>query len=247
MRVAVISDIHANQEALEVVLQGVDRLGADRTVSLGDLVGYNASPNECVRTVREREIPTLMGNHDAVACGIEEPVDFNPIARTAALWTRSTLTPEHREFLAGQPEQRRLSETVLLVHGSMLHRDHYLFSREDMMKNIRRMRSSEPGIRVVLFGHTHHQVAVAWNADDNSLSAVPGPRITLTEGLLYLINPGSVGQPRDHDPRSAFLMIDEDRQSVEFIRLPYDVRACAERILAAGLPTELADRLYQGW
>jgi len=247
MRTAVISDIHANLEALQAVLREIDCLGVDRIVSLGDLVGYNASPNECVQAIREREIPTLMGNHDAVACGLEDPLDFNPIAGKAVIWTRRALTPEHREFLARQPEQRRIDRTAILVHGSLKHRDQYLMSRTDMLENLQRLRSGGSGIRIVFFGHTHHQMAVSCGMDLNDAAVTAGPRIELREDALYLINPGSVGQPRDQDPRSAFLVMDEDRQAVEFLRVPYDVHACAEKIRSHGLPHELAERLYQGW
>ena len=103
MRYAIISDIHSNLEALEVVLREIDRIGVDRIVSLGDLVGYNANPNECVRILRDRGVSSLMGNHDAAACGLEDPVDFNPIARAAVLWTRHALEPVNQDLLEGLP------------------------------------------------------------------------------------------------------------------------------------------------
>ena len=246
MRYAILSDIHANLEALHVVLDAVESMGVDEVLSLGDLVGYNADPNECVRLVREREIPTLMGNHDAVACGLSDAVDFNPIARTAAIWTRENLAPDHREYLLAQPEQRSLDGGIRLVHGSMLHRDHYLLSGYDILENVHRMRAEEPGVRILLFGHTHNQVAFVCDGEDN-LSQVSSPRFTLQDDRVYLINPGSVGQPRDQDPRSSFLLLDTNERSVEFLRLPYDVQACAKKILHQGLPRELADRLFHGW
>jgi predicted phosphodiesterase len=244
MRYAVISDIHSNLEALEVVLGEIDRIGVDQIVSLGDLVGYNANPNECVQLLSERGIPSLMGNHDAAACGLEEPLDFNPLARAAVLWTRQALEPEHRGFLQRLPEQRGLNGQVWLAHGSLLHRDHYLTSHFDIMENIRRMEEADPQIRILFFGHTHVQGAFA--CDRDSLDVISSPRFSIREERLYLINPGSVGQPRDRDPRCSFLLFDEEAQTVEFVRLPYDIRACSERILSAGLPRELADRLHIG-
>lgn len=246
MRYAVLSDIHSNLEALEVVLREVDRIGVDRIVCLGDLVGYNASPNECVRIVRERRILSLMGNHDAAACGLEEPVYFNPIARAAVLWTRQALEPDERGALEVMPEQAGLNGGLRLAHGSLVHRDHYLASYEDILENVRRMRQARPGIRVLFFGHTHFQIAYADHGENVSVIPYPVSRFFLREDSLYLVNPGSVGQPRDHDPRCGFLLYDEEERMVEFIRLSYDIRTCTERILAAGLPRELADRLHVG-
>lgn len=244
MRYAVISDIHSNLEAFEVVLEEIDRLGVDRIVSLGDLVGYNANPNECVQLVLDWGIPTLMGNHDAAACGTADPLDFNPIARSAILWTRQALRTEHREALRDLPEQRSLTEQVRLVHGSLLHRDHYLVTYDGIMENLRRMQGADPGIRVLFFGHTHVQGAFAYDKD--RLIAVSSPSFSIRDDSLYLINPGSVGQPRDRDPRCAFLVYDEEAKTVEFLRLPYDVRTCGEKIFSAGLPGALADRLQVG-
>jgi predicted phosphodiesterase len=244
MRYAIISDIHSNLEALQVVLEEIDRMGADRIVSLGDLVGYNANPNECIQLVCDRGIPTLMGNHDATACDVAEPDNFNPIAKDAILWTRHALKPEHRTFLQELPEQRSLSETIRLVHGSLLHRDHYLMSRYDVLENIRRMQENEPEIHILFFGHTHYQVAFAYEHED--LSVISSPRFSISNDRLYLVNPGSVGQPRDRDPRCGFLLYDEGDRTIEFVRLSYDIRSCTNKILSAGLPRELADRLHVG-
>jgi predicted phosphodiesterase len=244
MRYAILSDIHSNLEALEVCLLEIDRMGVDRVVSLGDIVGYNASPNECVRLLRERGISSLMGNHDAAACGLEEPEDFNPIAKAAVLWTRQALEPAHRDVLKGMPEQADLEAGHRLAHGSLLHRDHYVRSQDDIMANIRRMRQADPGIRVLFFGHTHIQAAFVCQEEDVSMMAPP--RFSIRSDSLYLVNPGSVGQPRDHDPRASFLLYDEEEQTVEFIRLTYDVLACRNKILSAGLPRALADRLRAG-
>jgi diadenosine tetraphosphatase ApaH/serine/threonine PP2A family protein phosphatase len=245
MRYAIISDIHSNLEALEVALQEIDRIGVDRIVSLGDLVGYNANPNECVRILRDRGVSSLMGNHDAAACGLEDPVDFNPVARAAILWTRHALEPVNQDFLEGLPEEGSLNGGLRLAHGSLLHRYHYLASHADIMENIARMQEAEPEIRVLFFGHTHIQIAFAY--DGETLDVVSSPTFSIRHDRLYLVNPGSVGQPRDRDPRCGFLLFCEETQTVEFIRLPYDVRTCSEKIITAGLPRALADRLHTGW
>jgi len=246
VRYAVLSDIHANLEALQAALNAVDSAGVDGIWSLGDLVGYNADPDACIRLIRERGIPTLMGNHDAVACGLSDAVDFNPIARAAAIWTRDALTLEQRDFLLEQPEQRSPAEGVRLVHGSLLHRDHYLLSRYDILENVFRMRAEKPEIRILLFGHTHNQVAFSCDADGN-ISQMTSPGFSLHDDRVYLINPGSVGQPRDQDPRCSFLLLDLEGRTVEFVRQAYDIQACADKILSQGLPRELADRLFHGW
>jgi predicted phosphodiesterase len=245
MRYAIISDIHSNLEALEVVLKEIDRIGVDRIVCLGDLVGYNANPNECIQILQDRGVSSLMGNHDAAACGREDPVDFNPIARAAVLWTRKTLEPAHLDLLEGLPEEGSLNGGLRLAHGSLLNRDHYLASQHDIMENIQRMQEAEPEIRVLFFGHTHIQIAYAY--DRETLAVLSDSKFPIQDGKLYLINPGSVGQPRDRDPRSGFLVYDGQTRTVEFVRLSYDVHACSEKILTAGLPRALADRLHTGW
>ena len=245
MRHAVISDIHSNLEALDAVLAEIDGLGVDRIVSLGDAVGYNANPNECVRILCERNIPTLMGNHDAVAAGLEEPDNFNAAARRAVLWTRHVLDKGNALFLREQPESRTVADGVRLVHGSLLHRDHYLLSKLDLKENVLRMQGVRPEIRLVFFGHTHYQVA--YLAQGNELSLVPGKTIHLEENTYCIVNPGSVGQPRDRDARAAFLIYDDTAGTIELLRTSYDIDACTQKIISAGLPHELAERLYKGW
>jgi predicted phosphodiesterase len=245
MRYAVLSDIHGNLEAFETALKEIESMEVDRIVSLGDMVGYNANPNECLERLVEHDIPTILGNHDAAACGLMEPVDFNPIAKAAILWTRQELKPTFQTFLREQPEERSPVDGVRLVHGSLLHRDHYLLSSYDIQENVKRMRKANPEIRILFFGHTHYQVAYCQEQD--SLSMISSPRFSIEDGKMYLINPGSVGQPRDQDPRAAFLLYDEETGTVEFVRLSYNILGCTRKILSAGLPSELADRLHMGW
>jgi len=245
MRYAIISDIHANLEAFQVILSDIERQDVAQILCLGDLVGYNANPNECFELLLEREIPTIMGNHDAVTCGLLDPVDFNPIAKKAILWTRETLKAEYKDRLLLQPEQRSLNETVRLVHGSLLDRDQYLFSRQPIMESVRQMRKEDPEIRILFFGHTHNQGAFHFARE--TLQLVSAKHFFLEDEGYYLINPGSVGQPRDQDPRAAYLIYDEKAATVEFIRLPYDIETCKKKIHSSKLPKELADRLDQGW
>jgi diadenosine tetraphosphatase ApaH/serine/threonine PP2A family protein phosphatase len=186
-----------------------------------------------------------MGNHDVVAAGLEEPNDFNPIARKAILWTRSALDAGNISFLRELPESRTLAEGVKLVHGSLLHRDHYLLSQFDLQENFYRMRTSTPAIRLLFFGHTHYQVAFV--ARDSEIYSMTGKRFQLEDSACCVVNPGSVGQPRDHDPRASFVIYDNEEGSIELLRTSYNLTACTQKILSAGLPRELAERLYQGW
>ena len=245
MRVAVISDVHANLEALEAVLAEIDTLGVDRIVCPGDLVGYNADPNAVVDRMRGLAILSIMGNHDVVACGIEEPVGFNPVATRAALWTRDEVSDTNREYLAGLPAESGFDDRFHMVHGSLVHRDSYIFSSKDIAENFSLMKERCPSLSICFFGHTHYQVAYSYHIGE--VEMITSPEFTLHEGRLYLINPGSVGQPRDHDPRAAFLVIDFERMEVSFRRVEYDIAACRAKILANSLPVELANRLLKGW
>jgi len=245
LRIAVISDVHANLEALEAVLAEIDTIGVEKIVSSGDLVGYNADPNAVVERMKALGIHSILGNHDAVACGIEEPVGFNPIAKRAALWTREEMTRKNREYLAGLSAEYDFDGHFCMVHGSLVHRDSYIFSSKDIAENFSLMKEKLPAMSVCFFGHTHYQVAYGYHLGE--FERISSTEFPLQEGQLYLINPGSVGQPRDHDSRAAFLVVDFERMEVAFRRIEYDIEACRDKILANSLPVELANRLLKGW
>ena len=240
MRYALISDIHANLEALTAVLDKIDTLQVDEIVCLGDVVGYNATPNECIRIVRERDIATLCGNHDAVACGLEEPWGFNPIALAAALWTRETLTDDNLRWLQSLPDSK-LFEHFLAVHGAPGNRNTYLFGWEDIFPHLAFL--EEQGRLLCFFGHTHcpgiFSTDGVYTVDSNS-------RFLLGEEKSFFINPGSVGQPRDSDPRAAFGILDTNEREYEQVRVAYPIKRAADRIIDAGLPHFLSERLYLG-
>lgn len=269
MKYAIISDLHSNLEALTAVLDKIDGAGVDRIVCLGDVVGYNANPNECVSIMRERAIPTICGNHDAVACGMAEPWGFNPIALAAALWTRENLTPASLDWLRSLPDSRRF-EDFLAVHGSPMDRDTYMFGWEDILPHLDYLR--EQDCSLCFFGHTHFPGIFSadgvYTVDDDSRfhlreargdregtddtssnrtarpsSGTPRGRRTSKE---FFINPGSVGQPRDGDPRAAYGILDTAKGEYELVRVPYPIKQAAERAIAAGLPHFLAERLYLG-
>ncbi len=240
MKYAIISDMHANLEALNTALEKIDKIGVDQIVCLGDVVGYNANPNECCDILREREIPTICGNHDAVACGMEEPWGFNPVALSAAMWTRETLREDTLEWLRSLPDVKKLDE-FLLVHGSPTNRNSYLFTWEDILPHMSYVEEQE--CRICFFGHTHNPGIFSkdgvYTVDDDS-------KFLLGDEKLFFINVGSVGQPRDGDPRAAFGLMDTESNEYELVRLTYPVKTAADKITAAGLPAFLAERLFLG-
>lgn len=239
MKCAIISDIHANLEALNTTLQEIDKQGADRIICLGDIVGYGANPNECIETIRDRKIYSIMGNHDVVACGKKEPDNFNPIAREAALWTRYVLTKKNREFLCNLPERGEF-EDFLVVHGAISDPDLYIFSTYDAIPEFNLMKKQS----VCFFGHTH--VRSYYVLQDDVITSLFDYEIKIKPEAKYLVNPGSVGQPRDRDPRASFLTYDTEDGMVEFTRLEYDLSLAQKKIKEAGLDSRLADRLSMG-
>jgi diadenosine tetraphosphatase ApaH/serine/threonine PP2A family protein phosphatase len=243
MRYAVLSDIHANLEAFHAVLARIAVVGADQVLCLGDVVGYNADPNACVDIVRSEGIACVMGNHDAAACGIEEPDSFNPAARAAVLWTRGVLTAGNREFLRGLPRHLQIND-MILCHGSINETDQYLFEDSDVRENFSVMETLSNSPQVCFYGHTH--LKAAYSLSGGALSRVLPNKILLAGGTRYLINPGGVGQPRDGDPQTPFLIYDTADRMVVFHRVEYDIAACQRKILRAGLPARLAERLAMG-
>jgi predicted phosphodiesterase len=243
MRIAVIADIHANLEALQAVRDRIAELSVDEIVCLGDIVGYNANPNECVDVIRSEKILSVLGNHDVCASGREQPSRFNALARSAVFWTREHLTEESRLFLLNLPRERRVHD-FFLIHGSIHDTDRYLLSREDAVDNFQLLVGLPGDLKFGFFGHTH--VGAAFIDHEGRISSDLSSELSLSPGKRYLINPGSVGQPRDGDPRASFLVFDRDELTVLFFRVRYDIKACQDKIIRAGLPPQLAWRLEQG-
>jgi diadenosine tetraphosphatase ApaH/serine/threonine PP2A family protein phosphatase len=239
LRYGIISDIHANLEAFRSVLAEIDGGDIDRVICLGDIVGYGADPNECVEIIRERGFTSLIGNHDAAACGLYEPVDFNPAARDAVLWTREKLSERNREFLAALPEKARI-DGFIVVHGSPSDPDKYILSIYDAAPEFKLLEDTG----LCFFGHTH--VSVFYSLDKGRITESRARGFQLREGAMYLVNPGSVGQPRDRDPRASFLIYD-DRGNVEFRRVEYSIEGAQKKIIDSGLDRFLAERLSYGY
>ncbi len=246
MRYLLLADIHSNDEALAAVLARARRRRFDRVVILGDLVGYGADPNavlDRLRRIRKRKIP-IRGNHDKVVSGLDKGGLFNPVALEAARWTESALTRRNREFLAALPlGPVVVDDTFEICHGSPRDEDAYIFSDRDAFVNFRGFRSS-----VCFFGHSHIPSIFTLEPEGIRVEVVEGERVDyrLEEGRRYLINPGSVGQPRDGNPDSSYAIYDEKKGAVLFERVAYDVERTRQKIRRAGLPGMLGDRLLVG-
>jgi diadenosine tetraphosphatase ApaH/serine/threonine PP2A family protein phosphatase len=243
MRYLVISDIHANVEALDAVLAAAGAF--DHALVLGDLVGYGADPNAVIERVRSlRNATFIRGNHDKVGSGLESTDGFNYLARQAIAWTAASLTREHREWLAALPQGPVIiDELVEICHGAPFDEDVYLFDDLDAMRAFRAARRP-----LCLFGHTH--VAAAFQLDDDKalVTGVRSTHIDLGAGddLRFLVNCGAVGQPRDGDPRAAYGVLDTAARTLTLERVEYDIPAAQAKIIGAGLPEVLAQRLAVG-
>lgn len=250
MRILILSDIHANLEALEACLEASPQF--DRVFNLGDIVGYGANPNEAVDRARTLGSVFVRGNHDKACSGLMNLQDFNPVAGMAALWTRNQLSPDNLSFLRDLPAGPVAPvENLHCVHGSPRDEDEYVFLPREAYSIL-----AHVPVPVTFFGHTHVQGAY-WIDDVKETEGVVDPRYSSPKGkqqlrmalektAAYLINPGSVGQPRDGDPRAAFALYDTDAASVTFHRVPYDIERAQKKILLAGLPDRLASRLAEG-
>jgi diadenosine tetraphosphatase ApaH/serine/threonine PP2A family protein phosphatase len=241
MRVAVISDIHGNLHALETVLLDVESEGIDEMWCLGDVVGYGAKPNECCDLVRERAAVALCGNHDLAVLGAIDVADFSGDAGTAARWTAGVLDDERRTWLASlQPSGSR--DGVGLYHASP--RDpvwEYVLSEHVALLALRATRTP-----LVLVGHSHVALALGLEGEGIAGGLAQGGTELDLRGRRYLLNPGSVGQPRDGDPRAAWLLLDLAAGTATFRRVAYPIAETQAEIRAAGLPDALASRLEHG-
>ena len=248
MRALVISDIHGNLQALEAVLAAVGAV--DQVWNLGDTVGYGANPNEVIDMMRLVATVNVRGNHDRVCCGLTSSQGFNPVAAEAANWTHSMLTPRNLQWLRDMPKGPVVATArAMCAHGSPLHEDHYIVSMRDAWTPLQRMQSE-----ITFIGHTHLQGGFSqreaeWEEERpqyEQQDTAEHETIVVPEGTRHLINPGSVGQPRDCDWRAAFAIYDDSVEEITFFRIPYDVTAAQAAIRAAKLPERLAARLSIG-
>jgi diadenosine tetraphosphatase ApaH/serine/threonine PP2A family protein phosphatase len=245
VRYLVISDIHGNLEALDAVIGAMTPLGFDRALVLGDLVGYGADPNAVVDRIRAMNpLMVIRGNHDKVAAGLDDGESFNLIARSAVQWTTDALTPANLEYLRTLPAgPTAIDDYVQICHGSPFDEDAYIFDELDA-----RHAFDAATAPVCFYGHTHF--AVVFRLIKDSLDIVGPPdgetALTIEPNAKYLVNPGSVGQPRDGDPRAAYAIYDTATKRVDLIRLPYPLELTQQKMLKVGLPEPLARRLALG-
>ena len=245
MRYLILSDIHANHEALSAVLAHVKRKRWDKAIVLGDLVGYGANPNQAVDLVRRlKPLVAIRGNHDKVCSGIEDGEMFNRVALQAAMWTRQKLTPSNLRWLQSLPEGPVVVDGEFAVaHGTPIDEDAYIFGEIEALNVFR-----QTAFPLCFFGHSHFPVVFGLSPEaiQTVLTSPPSFRFRLEPGLRYLINPVSIGQPRDGIPLASFAMFDSGTRTVSVYRLPYRIERAQKKILDAGLPRPLADRLALG-
>lgn len=235
----ILSDIHANLEALEAVLR--DASGRyDQMLCLGDLVDYGGDPNAIVEWARANLRVIIRGNHDKACCGEDPLENYNAAARASAMWTRTMLAPDHVAYLERLARGPLRYENFDLVHGSPADEDEYLVTVADAEGAWDAI-----GAPLTFFGHTHLQGGFLFTR--SGVTRIPkGGFLELEPDHYYLINPGSVGQPRDGDPRAAYALYTPAAHTIEYRRVAYDVEKAAGKIQAAGLPQQLAARLFVG-
>jgi predicted phosphodiesterase len=246
MRILVLSDLHANLTALDAALDAAKGRW-DRAVCLGDVVGYGPDPNQVTERIREMGAFCIRGNHDKAVAELMPTEDFNPVAKAAVLWTRQSLSKDNLVWLRNLANGPKESDGIVLIHGSFHDEDEYVFTPEQALEGL--LDSSKP---LTFFGHTHHQGGFSYQdsqlevlqvrpREEDSLAA-----LRIDPQKRYLLNPGSVGQPRDGNARAGFAITDLQHQVVEFWRVPYDISAVQERMNVAQLPEPLVQRLAYG-
>ncbi|MEJ5283521.1 MAG: metallophosphoesterase family protein [Brevinematia bacterium] len=238
MKIAILSDIHSNLEALISVLNNLSKESFDFIISLGDIVGYGPDPEKCVDIIQREKIISIKGNHERMLIKPEDRIFANELARRAIEWTEENLSLKSKIFLESLPEKYEY-EGLLFVHGSPLNPDEYIIRRRVAIDSIQKIK--EDGFKLCFFGHTHLPGIFY---EDGAFSYFDK---TLLEGeKYYLINPGSVGQPRDRNPKSSYLIFDFQEYSVNLKRVEYNITNTVEKIQNYGLPEELGTRLYYG-
>lgn len=242
MRVAVLGDIHANLHALEAVLADARGLGCTEFHFLGDIVGYGAFPAECVEITRATAGVCVLGNHDQGAAADEIPAGFSETAAVSLEWTRARLSPDQRAWLRALPPRRQLRGMVF-VHATL---DTPLSWGYVRSIDAAEMSMALQGLPLCFIGHTHVPRGYLRGGGEFALGGTEGEGVSLDPKARYLVNAGSVGQPRDGDPRAAYLIHDEEESGIWLRRVDYDVEAAAGAVTAAGLPSKLAERLRKG-
>lgn len=245
MRYLVLSDLHSNLEAFEAALEAARELGYDWVLVLGDLVGYGVDPNAILDALKGMDNATIIrGNHDRVAAGLSEPHDFNLPARLAVEWTHRTLRAENLEYLASLPRGPvPFASDRLLAHGTPLDEDTYLLDVREASRCFELI-----GFELCFFGHTHFPAVFTRDGEQVEGRLLRGDlvQVVLQQGVRHMFNPGSIGQPRDRNPKCSFALYDEEAGTFTVHRVEYAVEETRRKILAEGLPSSLGDRLRSG-
>lgn len=243
MRYAILGDIHGNLAALDAVLEAVEDAKVGQLLQVGDVVGYGSSPSECIKRLQEREALVVMGNHDGACTGLVDSRTFNEAARIAIEYTKAQLSKDDLAWLEALPLSRS-TDHCTISHGTLYQPERFDY--------IQRPEDGDPSFDVLerpvcFLGHTHRPVTLMRLHDSpHRTSYTFEPCIDLGDAIAALVNVGSVGQPRDDDPRAAYAVYDSDKHVVELFRIEYDIEQEADRILRARLPKILADRLFLG-
>jgi predicted phosphodiesterase len=252
MRFGIVSDIHSNLEALDAVLSEIAAANVDALLCLGDIVGYGPNPNECCDRLRDRKCIAIAGNHDEAAVTGAGADFFNPVAREAIVWTQETLSPANRDYLKTLSRDLRFDGAAAgdliggfaLVHGAPVFHFDYILDVTDAQRAFERVEAP-----LTFIGHTHVAEVYYQDLEGRAFQQklLHGGRIDLVPSYRYLINPGSVGQPRDHNPQASYAVLDTAANSVEVRRVSYDVGVVQERIEQEHLPAQLGTRLTTGY
>ncbi|MDD5542229.1 MAG: metallophosphoesterase family protein [Acidobacteriia bacterium] len=249
MRYLVISDIHSNWEALEAVLAAASGK-FDEILCCGDIVGYGPNPREIIDKLQHCGARLVRGNHDKAVCGLDDAADFNDTAREAILWTRKILSPDQHQYLLNLPHGPLPVEggAFQLVHGAVHDEDEYLYDPAEAFDDLHVAR-----LPLTFFGHTHYQCVFSLSPQGEFVSTFHEPgaphpviEMELEKGWIYLVNPGSVGQPRDDDPRAAFGLYDSGTRRLELRRVKYDIESVQKKMREFRLPDYLIKRLSFG-
>jgi len=245
MRYLIFTDIHGNMEAFLAFLKFVQNRKVDHYLFLGDLVGYGASPNEIIQRIRLlNPMSTIRGNHDKAVCGLDTVQTFNPIAASAIHWTRDHITKKNMSYLYKLKQGPMIvNKDIMICHGAPFDEDHYIFGEFDASEAFLHI-----PVQICFFGHTHFPFVYEEKDHIVEGTFLTGDitEIKIEKGVRYLINPGSIGQPRDRNPMAACAIYDSNAKKIKFYRFPYNIEKAQKRIIDAGLPPALAERLAVG-
>jgi predicted phosphodiesterase len=231
-----VSDIHADIEALNAILPVIDAQNVDKIICLGDMVGYYTNPNECLEIIEQREMVCIAGNHDRGAVLLKALNRFGKGARLAMPWTQKHLTPKSKLFLEQLPVTKIVDDSFMMVHSSLdphPDTDFYIRSEQDALPTFNALLQEPSNIKICFFGHTHHPLLYEYN--NGEIRKITETTTFLNPSCYYLINPGSVGQSRDYDDRASFAIYDTQVQTISFFRVAYDRTSCLQKAKKAGI------------